>query len=520
MLNYWWVTRPKRKLNSVPEVLSVFIGAALAKVWAGERANHLSLEEALEESGLKVKGERRDQTGGGARTYKAWLMSLGLIFEQQSTGRQFLTLAGEAIMNGESPVKILTNQVIKYQFPSAFSVGRGVQVHPRFRVHPFWFLLRLMMDSRIGWLSQDEIAKIIVTEAESDSEKCHEHIVMRLLEYRSFGSSCLVKDFCQKYRSSKGSRDTAVSSAHLDDLANTIINWLEYTQLIERDGKKIYIWEERRSEVARIVASPLPLISVPENKEVFQRKYGLDCVHRKDTRNMNETQTVSSYRMAEHQVRDAFINISLKMPIVSVDATLVNMICERTGMRRQIVQKVLEETYPHGSIGAFMTEYREMAFRGKEYCREFEEATAKIFQCIFGFETHWLGSKSSGKEVPDVLLISEEAGFQAIIDNKAYSKYTLTSTDRDRMIHHYLPDIHTYSDCQLPTAFFTYVAGGFSNNFASPIRRVSEESRVPGSGISVYTFSKMMERQIERPYSHEELRKIFSVNRCVQLEDL
>ena len=24
MLNYWWVTRPKRKLNSIPEVLAAF----------------------------------------------------------------------------------------------------------------------------------------------------------------------------------------------------------------------------------------------------------------------------------------------------------------------------------------------------------------------------------------------------------------------------------------------------------------------------------------------------------------
>ena len=35
--------------------------------------------KALEKAGLKREGERRDQTGGGARTYKAWLASLGLI---------------------------------------------------------------------------------------------------------------------------------------------------------------------------------------------------------------------------------------------------------------------------------------------------------------------------------------------------------------------------------------------------------------------------------------------------------
>ena len=136
MLNYWWVTRPKRKLNSVPEVLAAFADLSLNQEWNGQRDSHLAYEDALEAAGLKRKGERRDQTGGGARTYKAWLVSLGLIFEQESTGKIKLTLAGEAIMNGDSPVDVLTNQILKYQFPSAFSLGRGVQVADRFKIRP------------------------------------------------------------------------------------------------------------------------------------------------------------------------------------------------------------------------------------------------------------------------------------------------------------------------------------------------------------------------------------------------
>ena len=139
MLNYWWVTRPKRKLNSVPEVLSIFADLALNQEWEGQRDSHLAYEDALENAGLKRKGERRDQTGGGARTYKAWLVSLGLIFIQESTEKIKLTLAGEAIMNGDSPVEILKQQILKYQFPSAFSVGRGVKVNQRFKIRPFRF---------------------------------------------------------------------------------------------------------------------------------------------------------------------------------------------------------------------------------------------------------------------------------------------------------------------------------------------------------------------------------------------
>ena len=152
MINYWWVTRPKRKLNAVPEILAIFADISLNQEWDGQRDSHLAYEDALEKAGLKRRGERRDHTGGGARTYKAWLASLGLIFTQESTGQIKLTLAGEAIMGGDSPVEILKGQILKYQFPSSFSIGRGVQVAPRFKIRPFRFLLKLLMADKSNHL--------------------------------------------------------------------------------------------------------------------------------------------------------------------------------------------------------------------------------------------------------------------------------------------------------------------------------------------------------------------------------
>ena len=178
-LNYWWVTRPKRKLNSIPEVLAAFSNVALSVRWSAARNVHILFEEELERDGLKRVGERRDHSGSGGRTYQAWLSSLGLIFIQESTGTPFLTLAGEAIIQGKSPVTILKDQVLKYQFPSSF--GIKTHVSGRFKVHPFIFLLRLLWDQRIKYLTVDEIAKIVITEGENDSEQCFEHVV----EFRS-----------------------------------------------------------------------------------------------------------------------------------------------------------------------------------------------------------------------------------------------------------------------------------------------------------------------------------------------
>ena len=204
MINFWWVTRPKRKLNSIPEVLATFAEISLNQEWQGQRDTHLALEEALEESNIKRKGERRDQTGGGARTYQAWVASLGLIFTQESTKQLKLTLAGEAIMNGDSPVTVLKNQVLKYQFPSSFSTSRGVDVSRRFKIRPFRFLLRLLMDSEVGYLSEEEIAKVVITNAENETEACYRAVVGKLHDFRSDGDVSLDADFFTKYAPKTG----------------------------------------------------------------------------------------------------------------------------------------------------------------------------------------------------------------------------------------------------------------------------------------------------------------------------
>lgn len=518
MINYWWVTRPKRKLNSVPDVLAVFAEKALNQVWLGQRSSHLSIEDALETEGLKREGERRDQTGGGARTYQSWLMSLGLIFTQTNTKQLRLTLAGEAIINGESPVKILSNQIIKYQFPSSYSLGRGVQVNKRFKIHPFWFLLKLMMDTRIQWLTQEEIAKIVIVEAENETDTHYEYIVKRLVEFRNSGDLCLQKDFFDIYRGSKRTVNPAHPFSNLLDIANTMMNWLEYTQFVIREDGKMRIIEEAVDEVRTILMHMLPFIDRPQEHEYFQRKYGLDPLHRKDTRNLNASQTVTALMIDEHRIKQAFISLSLKSPIGGITTKVIDTISEKIGISDKLVEEILQKNYPHGSIGAFMTSYFEMAFNGREECRDFEIATSEIFDSVFHFKSKHIAG--GAREVPDVLLIADDAGYQAIIDTKAYSKYDLDTKQRDRMIYHYIPDIYNYSTSQLPLGFFSYIAGGFKTTISSPLKKIVEATKVNGAAMPVANFIKMVEMHAERPYNKIQIKNIFSINRKVELNDI
>lgn len=519
MINYWWVTRPKRRLNSIPEVLATFAEISLDQEWQGQRSTHLTLEEALEAANLKRKGERRDQTGGGARTYRAWVASLGLIFTQESTQKLKLTLAGEAIMSGDSPVEILKNQILKYQFPSSYSLSRGVAVSPRFKIRPFRFLLKLLQDNDIEYLSEGEIAKVVMVEADSEADTCYNRVVNKIQAFRRMGDSCLDADFFDKYSPSSGQVNSEHPFSHLLDTANTLVNWLEYAQLAKRDDedKRLRIIPDKVPEVAAILAETPAFIDRPEQHEFFQRKYGLDPKHRKDTRNLTETKTITAKIIAEQKIKQAFIGESLKSPIGKISAGLIDKIADQTGIDVKLVEESLLKLYPHGAIGSFMTEYFEMAFKGRDEATEFEKATVELFKTVFGFDARHVGPIGL---TPDVLLLSDTDGFCGIIDNKAYSKYTISNDHHNRMVHNYIRNLSNYYDGAYPLAFFSYISGGFGKNINAQIGEIVSETSIHGSAMSVSNMISLVDRYEANGYNHATIRDIFSVDRQILLSDL
>jgi hypothetical protein len=519
MINYWWVTRPKRRLNSIPEVLAAIADTALNAEWQSQRGVHLSLEETLESVGIKREGERRDQTGVGARTYVAWVKSLGLIFEQESTGKLLLTLADEAIMAGDSPVSVLKGQILKYQFPSSFSLSRGVAVNERFKIRPFRFLLKLFADPDVGWLSQEEIAKVVMVESENETDACYKKVVDKLLLFRQYGDSALDSDFLEKYHSSKGGINEQHPYDNLLDIANTIENWLEYTQLAKRsdEDRNIRIIPDKADEVATILADNPPFIDRPGQHEFFQRKFGLDPKHRKDTRNLTQTMTITERMLAEQKIKKAFIGESLKSPVAKITTGLIDKIADSTGIDGKLVEETLLRLYPHGAIGAFMTEYFEMAFKGRDEATPFEKATAELFKNVFGYKSHHVGPIGL---TPDVLILSDSEGYCGVIDNKAYSAYSISNDHHNLMVHNYIGGLRNYYDGVLPLAFFSYIAGGFSKNIDGQVADIVRETKVSGSTVSVSNIINLVERHSGRAYNHKKLREIFSLDRQVRLSDI
>ena len=519
MLNYWWVTRPKRRLTSIPETLAVYTDIALNRNWTGERHLHLSFEDALENEGVKRIGERRDQGGGGGRTYVAWLKSLGLIFKQASTNRVFTTLAGEAILNGENPVEVLKNQVLKYQFPSSYSISPQINVSPRFKIHPFIFLLRLLRDPRIGQLTQSEIARVVIVEAENESNSCFEKVVKRIIAYRNDGDAILPDNFDDLYKPSKGGRE-GDRFGHLEDVANTLLCWMEYTRLVNRENGTIFIPENKSDEVDAILDNPPRFIDRSEEEEYFQRKYGLDPAHKRDNRDLTHAVTVTARMVEEARIRRLFISHSLVRPILSITSPLIEYITASSGCSASLVEDTLNRMFPGGTVGAldtFLSNYRNMAFSGHDKATDFETTTVEIMKEIFGYKAHHVGS--IGK-TPDVLVISDTDGYQGIFDNKAYARYSISNDHHNRMVTNYIGHLGDYNNGESsPLAFFSYIAGGFGTNIASQLSSITSESHVPGSAISIDNFIQLIKNQAISPKNHDDLRRIFSVGREVHLHD-
>ncbi len=301
------------------------------------------------------------------------------------------------------------------------------------------------------------------------------------------------------------------------DLANTIINWLEYTQLAKREDGKVEILDDKREDVRKILNERPNFIDRPEQHEYFQRKYGIDPKHKKDSRNLAMTQTVTAMLIARQKVRQAYIAESLERPITKITPLVVDYIVQRTGIDGKTVEDILIETYPNGSVGAFMTKYFEMAFKGRDEAAEFERATVELFQDVFGFEAKHVGPIGL---TPDVLLLSDESGFQAILDNKAYHKYTINNDHYNRMVHNYIGNIGNYSKSDKPLAFFSYIAGGFGSNIDKQLKNIVDATDVNGSAVSVSNVIKMVEQHREKPYTHQRIKDIFSVNRQVLMKDI
>ncbi|KHF29446.1 hypothetical protein LR68_01807 [Anoxybacillus sp. BCO1] len=208
--------------------------------------------------------------------------------------------------------------------------------------------------------------------------------MQRIISYRSYGDAVLPPDFEERYQSSTtGLRTREQTLSYLEDIANTFINYLEYTQLIERNSNgSIYIPQERTSDVEAILNDGTSLRRLDTNHpygiENFQRNFGLAPGQNRDNRSFGG-QTVTDTLYRERRIRSNLLHIAGTRPITSFTASLVREIADLTGYTVREVEDALDGFRPD-TFSQFEASYLNMAISGTELATEFETATQAIFE--------------------------------------------------------------------------------------------------------------------------------------------
>ena len=506
---HWFVSRQKRQLTTVLNALVAFSDICVGKKWSGNTELQLAFEDELGKRAITEHGNLRarkaKQGGGGIRTLFKQMKDLGLIFTEDENNKCRLTLIGEELIKGKvSFVEAMRLQLQRYQYPSAASWSGSGSVDHSFRVHPFQFMFRLLRDPRLeNYLSMEEMYGIVIHQAVSDSDIVYENVVRKILNYRQG-----IKD--EEYM-----EDTQTKT--YSNIANTFFNYISLTQYIDRGHKTISIRAGKESEVDKFIEILPSYIANPELSENYQRKYGRGKVA-KDLRNFDKENGLSQKELNESRIQKEYVLLALKTPITGITEDIVEHVSHNTGIDERTVEKFLLKNYAHGNISDFFVSYKELAHMGTAGARDFETATCEMFRKIFKMRAEHVGPIGN---TPDVFIESEEYGYCGIIDNKAYKNGYSISGDHKRVMEDvYIPNYKKYGKTQLPLAFFSYIAGSFGSNINSQIKTISRDTGINGSAMPVDLFINLAQDYAENGYDHDVLKKIFSVNREVQLADL
>ncbi|WP_229658811.1 restriction endonuclease FokI C-terminal domain-containing protein [Nesterenkonia cremea] len=538
---HWMLPRPKRRLVSVPHILQTWLLSAQEialedpdDTWSGNRERHIRFEEILESEGIKRPGKRRDASGSGGRTYAAMLKALGLIFTRESDSKAYLTIAGEELINGGSPSQIISTQVMRLQYPSPYSLS--IRLSPELKVRPALLVLQLLLDPRVGSLSEEEIGTIVMKHGTSNSSETVEAIVHELLAVRNGNqpspdeprveeSSAGPIDFFFSGEAVAWDAEGSVGSARnastkLLETANVFVNWLDYTQFLGREEGGVWVLDEKRATVHRAVDHFLaePLLSEPEREETFQRRFGRGPNKTKDTRNLDQQATVTARMVEESLIKAKYLGIAEQRPVNGVDDELVNEISGLTGIAAAQVERFLRREYPHGNYGLFLNEYVQMAYESRNRANDFEVATTEIFRTMLSVEAEHTGI--SGQRTPDVVVRDGETDRWGLIDNKAYRAYSLGSGD-DRAMREYLRNyLEKASAAGAKLDFFLYIAAGFKSGVVSKLNTITEETGVPGSAIDVQAMAQLAKSFAASSATGSDLFDLFQKQGIITLGDV
>ncbi|MGZ0712312.1 restriction endonuclease FokI C-terminal domain-containing protein (plasmid) [Coraliomargarita sp. W4R53] len=513
---YWMFSRPQRKLYRLPLTVTALHEAAGEEQWQGERDRHVAFEELLEREGIKRAGARREGTGSGGRTHAALVRSLGFAFDSSETGKLELTLAGLALAEGDRPVDILKNQVLRFQYPSPYSLSRQVQIDPKFKVRPFILLLRLLLHPSLdGRLTQDEVGLIVLFSGTGDAPADADRVAQQIAAYRATG----LDEAAFLALHGKGADTFDAVKKRYTAIANTAFNWFELTGVIERERQTISLSDSTVGEAEHLLDhySAMPRIPHADDVDRFQRAYGLPPGKRKDTRNLSAATTVSRAEFVLRRVTTIITRwSSTELLIDGATPAIVDRLTQVTQFdREEVATSAAKVLGSDRTLDSYLTHYQSLVYAtSPSAAREFEQVTAEIIRRVFQLGAVCVGQ--TGRH-PDIV-VTKPNSWRGIIDTKAYGgEYSLPSS-HDRAMREY---VETYVAMQgEPLRFWAFIAGAISRGAGAKAHALAEQIETPGIVIGMLAWLHIIRLGQANKLSSDNLAVLFSSSGELTLADL
>lgn len=536
----WMIPRNKRYIDpyNLNRELCVLQKILLSDDWIGNQENQNKFMKILKDIGLKQGGKPYDPHSGGGRTYINQLWLLGLTFQQEK--KHYLTISGELIANGNPPVPILQHNLLTLQYPSPYSQSPNSKINSAIKVKPFLFILKLLFDEDIKYLSDYEI--LIVTIFGHNS-KCYDKCKELIKELRHkaknlFNASSteeffihsieniLIKENAINYLKTKRTKNNTIKEMikNQKDNANTFGNYLEAAQLVEASKKDKIKVIFPNFEYKKIFDDHLKKQNIfikSNDQEQFQRMFG-KYLNKKDIRTIAKIKTVVNNIQEEEVIiiQEAMPYLYDNSNLKFIPSKLIKDLKAKWGFTKNRIEKILDPILKK-NWKIFERDFYDASISGKKNPIAFEKKVCKIFNSKFLFHTIHTGQKhrTSGGAYSDLLAISKDKKVCIIGEAKAIKNYPLSNSDKSIMITSYAKNYkELLDDKNIELESIVYVCGTYGNlgGIKQRCTDIFNETSRPTSMIDAKNLLKLAEIHSGKN-NQSKVRNIFKSGGAIKI---
>ena len=547
----WNMSRSIRDLDLIKSLLPLFKDSVEGEIWNRNKKIQNKLRKKLQteyvnkDSRVKIQTNPKSKNPGDMRTRGNYLQIHGSWYSDENN-KVVLTQSGKEIVDNPDNFYLqMWSQILRFQYPNPYHVEGAQKMDSSFKIFPYRFIVKLLLDKQIQYLDEYEIAYFVLkTKNQSEFSQIVKDIIkFRELEQKDHiclrnrknkKGNYLIDEFNKKYRKSvkKSAQD---DPNHTDkqimdkkwkyslDLAQTFQIHLRLfgNHFVYKSGT-IRIIDTKYDFVVQIIKKydeTFKLVSFsqePKSIMDFYNNYGMKFSNMRAARPGKKA--ASNPRKRVHKVVFAVNEIQLHRPSLS-KSEIIEMVSKFENMGISEIKKIISKNSGLFNFGEldntiFEKEYRRLSVGGtkEKTTVEFENATRNIFK-HFGFKAtnETISNRDGGHYSMEIFLINGTES--AIVDTKSYGNgFTCSHEMADKMVQY----VNKFKDSPIhgkkyDLTFFAYVYGKkFSNE--SNFDGIISQTEICGSRISADELLILLKNFDEKKISKKQIWKLFQKN--------